>query len=88
LFPGATTGCYRSRYSSHLLTTGATIFAERCILDTIGVIIAGGRSPLTDTVRRHALGACGPGRAVVLASGETVHPMAAAMVNGTAGHVY
>ena len=30
--------------------------AKRCILDTIGVVIAGCRSPLTDTVRRHALG--------------------------------
>ena len=62
--------------------------AKRCILDTIGVIIAGCRSPLTDTVRRHALGAYGSGRAVVLASGETVHPMAAAMVNATAGHAF
>ena len=62
--------------------------AKRCILDTIGVAIAGCRSPLTDTVRRHALGAYGPGRAVVLASGETVHPMAAAMVNATAGHAF
>ncbi len=62
--------------------------AKRCILDTIGVVIAGCRSPLTDRVRRHALGAYGSGRAVVLATGETVHPMAAAMVNATAGHAY
>jgi 2-methylcitrate dehydratase PrpD len=62
--------------------------AKRCILDTIGVIIAGCRSPLTVRVRRHALGAYAGGRAKVLATGETVHPMAAAMVNATAGHAY
>ncbi len=68
--------------------TAALHEAKRCILDTIGVIIAGSRSPLTDIVRRHALSAHAPGRAVVLATGETVHPMAAAMVNATAGHAY
>lgn len=62
--------------------------AKRCILDTIGVVVAGCRSPLTDIVRRHALGAHATGRAVLLATGETVHPMAAAMVNATAGHAY
>ncbi len=43
--------------------------AKRCILDTIGVIIAGSRSPLTDRVRRHALNAHAPGQAVLLVIG-------------------
>ena len=62
--------------------------AKRCILDTIGVIIAGSRSPLTDKVRRHALNAHAPGQAALLVTGETAHPMAAAMVNAAAGHAY
>jgi len=62
--------------------------AKRCILDTIGVIIAGSRSPLTGRVRRHALDAYAPGQAALLVTGETAHPMAAAMVNAAAGHAY
>ena len=79
---------FAHRLSLDNVPTAVAHEAKRCILDTIGVIIAGWRSPVTEMVRRHALGAYASGRAVVLATGETVHPMAAALVNATAGHAY
>ncbi len=60
--------------------------AKRCMLDTAGVIIAGQCSNVARNTRAHAKSAYGTGKAVVLGTSELMHPMAAALVNGTAGH--
>ncbi len=60
--------------------------AKRCLLDTSGVIVAGQSTKVAESTRAHALGVYGPGKARILGREDLMHPMGAAMVNGTAGH--
>ncbi len=60
--------------------------ARRCLLDTTGVIVAGQSARVAQSTRAHALSAYRPGQAHVLGCSDTLQPMGAALVNGTAGH--
>jgi 2-methylcitrate dehydratase PrpD len=72
--------------SIEMIPTAVVEEAMRCLLDTTGVIVAGQSAKVAQSTRAHALSAYGPGRAHVLGCGDTLHPMGAALVNGTAGH--
>ena len=61
--------------------------ARRCLLDTLGVILAGRRSAVTEAVARYAE-ELGPGPCWSAATGAGLAPTAAALVNGTAGHAW
>jgi 2-methylcitrate dehydratase PrpD len=75
-----------SGISIETIPTAVVEEARRCLLDTTGVIIAGQSARVAQSTRAHALSAYGPGRAHVLGCSDTLHPMGAALVNGTAGH--
>jgi len=60
--------------------------AKRCVLDTLGVVVAGQSNTVTAGVREHALESYGSGDAHIVGLTETLHPMAAALANGTAAH--
>ncbi len=60
--------------------------AKRCVLDTVGVIVAGQPSAIVKKTHEHALCAYGRGEASVMNLKAGVHPMAAALINGTAAH--
>ncbi len=60
--------------------------AKRCVLDTVGVIVAGQSNTVTSGVREHVLESYGSGDAHFVGLVETLHPLAAALVNGTAAH--
>ena len=60
--------------------------AKRCILDTVGVIIAGQQSSIAQACLQQAQQAYAPGLAHVIGSGSRLSPMAAALVNGSAAH--
>jgi len=62
--------------------------ARRCLLDTLGVIVAGQKTGLARATAQHARLAHGDGRAHILGSGASLHPMGAALVNAAAGHAY
>ena len=59
--------------------------ADRAMLDTLGVMLAGGAHPSVRALA--AAAACGEGRAT-LATGGRADAEAAALVNGTAAHVW
>ncbi len=67
-------------------TVGAE--ARRCILDTVGVIIAGQKSSIAQSQREYARQTYAPGAAQILADGVSLQAPAAAQVNACAGHVY
>lgn len=61
--------------------------ARRCIIDLVGVTIAGARDPLCEKTaayarETHAAGACS-----VIGTAGGLHPVGAALANGAAGHV-
>jgi len=58
--------------------------AERCVVDTVGVALAGSVEGTAAAARRATGGSGGPSR--VLGRDENRAPPAAAFVNGTAGH--
>ncbi len=58
-----------------------------CLLDTLGVAIAGSRRGVVEAVRAYAGSACAAGEATVLGSSWRLHPSGAALVNATAAHV-
>jgi 2-methylcitrate dehydratase PrpD len=60
--------------------------ARRCVLDTLGVIIAGQHSPVAQAALRHALQSFAPGEASLPGLQHRVSALAAALVNGTAAH--
>lgn len=61
--------------------------AKRCIIDGIGVILAGSAEPCTMIVRDYALSVEGKKESTLLGKGKTQAPVQlAALVNGTAGH--
>ncbi|MQA94342.1 MAG: MmgE/PrpD family protein [Streptosporangiales bacterium] len=71
------------------LPPGVRTAAKLCVLDVLGVAIAGSREPVTEVVRT-ALAAdgtsAGTGDAAILGRPESVRALDAALVNGTAAH--
>jgi 2-methylcitrate dehydratase PrpD len=62
--------------------------ARRCVLDTVGVIVAGQQTPLARAAMVHAKQTYRDGNAHLLGTGITLQPMGAALVNAAAGHAY
>lgn len=61
--------------------------AKRCILDGLGLIIAGARQPCTRIAMEHCLESGGSGQATILGEKPVRAPAeTAALINGTAGH--
>ncbi|WP_052336979.1 MmgE/PrpD family protein [Nocardioides alkalitolerans] len=60
--------------------------ALHCLLDTLGVAIAGAHEPVTSLVRAEVLEEGGTPRATLWGTGEAVTRAQAALVNGTAAH--
>ena len=58
-----------------------------CILDLVGVSLAGAHDPLSAEVAAHAAASHAAGPATVLGRPERLGPAGAALANGTAGHV-
>ena len=64
----------------------ASIVARQCLLDWLGVTLAGSREPLTAILRDEALAEGGHPRATLVGSGERVSLQQAALINGAASH--
>jgi len=62
--------------------------AKRCVLDTVGVIIAGRKTRPASATTEHSKQAYGQGDSHLLGSDITSQPMGAALVNATSGHAY
>ena len=62
------------------------IESKRCLLDTVGVVVAGQSSSVATGVRMHALASYGAGAAHLIGLNESLQPMGAALVNGVAAH--
>ena len=60
--------------------------ARRCVLDTVGVTVAGQSSSVAQGARRYANQAFAGGASQVLGLEDKLQPSAAALVNGTAAH--
>jgi 2-methylcitrate dehydratase PrpD len=60
--------------------------AKRCLLDTLGALIAGSRTPVAEIVRKTAKAQFGGDQATVLVSGERVSAAGAALANGFFGN--
>ncbi len=56
--------------------------AKRCLLDTLGALIAGSQTPVADIMRKTALAQFGGDQATIMVSGERVSTAGAALVNG------
>jgi 2-methylcitrate dehydratase PrpD len=56
--------------------------AKRCLLDTLGALIAGSRAPVAAVIRRIALAQFGGDQAAIMVSGERVSAAGAALANG------
>jgi 2-methylcitrate dehydratase PrpD len=61
--------------------------ARRCVLDWVGVALAGANDPLIGILIGAAQDEGGNGACSLVGHGEKVSPMQAAMINGAAGHV-
>lgn len=61
--------------------------ARTCVLDLVGVTLAGARDPLSERIMAYAKANCSAGPATVLGRPERLGPVGATLVNGTAGHV-
>jgi 2-methylcitrate dehydratase PrpD len=61
--------------------------ARTCILDLVGVSLAGARDPLCARVAAYATFNHAPGTPALLGRPERLSPVGAALVNGTAAHV-
>ncbi len=62
--------------------------ARRCVLDTVGVVVAGQQSRLARAALEHAKGTYKDGNAHILGTGVSLQPMGAALINAAAGHAY
>jgi len=62
--------------------------AKRCVIDTVGVIVAGQKSQLGRAAMEHAKQAYRDGDSHILGTGITLQPMGAALVNAASGHAY
>lgn len=61
--------------------------AKRCLMDSLGVALAGSRTPIARLVRQLEFEGNGKGPATVIGDGEGRPPSAAAFANGVAAHV-
>ena len=64
----------------------ALTVARQCLLDWVGVTLAGSREPLAAILRAEVLDEGGRPRATLLGSGDRVSLQQAALVNGAASH--
>jgi len=62
--------------------------ARRCVLDTVGVIVAGQKSALGRAAIEHSKQAYRDGHSHLLGTAIKLHPMGAARVNAASGHAY
>lgn len=70
------------------LDAGVAGVARLSLVDTVGVMIAGAREPLSRRIAEHAMATRGAGPCrVVAADGRTASALAAALANGAAAHV-
>ncbi|BBO91538.1 MmgE/PrpD family protein [Desulfosarcina ovata] len=60
--------------------------AKRCLLDTLGALIAGSQTPVAGIVRKTALEQFGGDQATIMVSGERVSAAGAALTNGFFGN--
>lgn len=60
--------------------------AKRCLLDTLGALIAGSQTPVAGVIRRTALQQFGGDQATIMVSGERVSAVGAALANGFFGN--
>ena len=60
--------------------------ARRCLVDLLGALIAGSRTPVADLMRRTAREQFGGDQATILVSGERVSAAGAALANGFCGN--
>ena len=68
------------------LPSDVVFLARQCLLDWLGVTLAGSREPLTEILRSEVLDQGGHPRATLVGSGERVSVQQAALVNGAASH--
>ncbi|MCZ6797378.1 MAG: MmgE/PrpD family protein [Gammaproteobacteria bacterium] len=62
--------------------------AKRCVLDTLGVIVAGQKTQVGRVTMEHSRQAYRDGDSHILGTGTSLHPMGAALVNAASGHAY
>ena len=60
--------------------------AKRCLMDTLGAMIAGSRTPVADIMRKTALEQFGGDQATIMVSGQRVSAAGAALANGFFGN--
>jgi 2-methylcitrate dehydratase PrpD len=70
----------------HDLPEDVTQSAKRCILDTIGVALAGSRAEVSSIVREYVLHESCFGNSLIWGSGVRTSPGSAALANGTMAH--
>src|SRR5688572_31408544 len=76
--------CRNIRFET--LPAEASEAAKHCLLDWLGVTLAGSNEPLAVMLREDALADGGHPQATLLGGGERVTASQAALVNGAAGH--
>lgn len=64
----------------------ALAVAQRCVIDTLGVALAGSGSPVAQRARAVAMMTAGPGHSSLIGASAACCAPAAAFVNATAGH--
>ena len=79
-------GAWVAGFSATRAPASARHEAGRCLLDVMGVSIAGSTHPNCALVREFAQNQFGAGRCTVLGSDTSASACAAALVNGTAAH--
>lgn len=60
--------------------------AKRCLMDTLGALIAGSQTPVADIMRKTAREQFGGDQATIMVSGERVSAAAASLANGFFGN--
>ncbi|MBR1246071.1 MmgE/PrpD family protein [Bradyrhizobium sp. AUGA SZCCT0169] len=73
-------------FEKRQLTKGAVASARACILDAIGVTLAGYPEPCTQILLKTPGIATVPGPALILGSSRRTSALDAALINGTASH--
>ena len=79
-------GGWASGLSLSHVPEAARHIARRCIVDTIGVAVAGSRTGVAEQIRAHVSVQYGSGPCTQLGARETASPLGAALANGTAAH--
>ncbi|MDJ0889413.1 MAG: MmgE/PrpD family protein [Desulfobacterales bacterium] len=62
--------------------------AKRCLLDTLGALIAGSQTPVADIMRKTALEQFSGDQATIMVSGERASATGAALANGFFGNAF